>query len=56
MEAWIRFCGHKSEWKPQKNQGICSEHFEPESYDSRYQTRHDVIGAKLVRHLVPNGG
>lgn len=54
-EAWIRFCGRDGKWIPQKNQGVCSEHFEPACYDQVYLVRRDEINPKLVKRLIPRG-
>lgn len=52
---WIKFCGREARWVPQKNQGICSIHFNDDNYDQRYQMRQELIGAKMRRTLLAKG-
>lgn len=51
LTEWIRFCGWHEGWQPQRNQGICSIHFDDSCYDERYKIRSEVIGAKFRRQL-----
>lgn len=55
LSKWIDFCGQTKNWKPQKNQGVCSCHFQQSDYDKRYQMRHELIGAKKRRVLLISG-
>ncbi|XP_055597005.1 uncharacterized protein LOC129747017 [Uranotaenia lowii] len=51
FDAWVRFCGRATEWRPRKYLGICSEHFAADCYDDLSQLRQNVVGAKTVRRL-----
>ncbi|XP_053684987.1 THAP domain-containing protein 1-like [Sabethes cyaneus] len=54
LKHWVKFCGRKEGWIPQKNQGICSSHFTDDSYDNGYKLRPILIGAKVRRTLRTN--
>ncbi|XP_055641591.1 zinc finger protein 479-like isoform X2 [Toxorhynchites rutilus septentrionalis] len=54
LRRWIVFCGHSETWKPQKNQGICTRHFDRSCYDELYEKRRQLIGARRLRMLLPD--